>query len=73
MDESGEIKTTIKSKCLSVQLSFLQKNKTKNSTTIDPWREVELMSAVGGSSTIGNLDVGEMEKGWDGLNLSSFV
>lgn len=32
-----------------------------------------LISAVGGSSMIGNVDVGEMVKGWDGLTLSSFV
>lgn len=72
MDESGEIKT-IKSKfnCHSCQKKI--KEKRKNSTTVGPWREAALKSAVGGSSTIRNFDVGEMEKGWDGLNLSSFV
>lgn len=39
-----------------------KKQQKKNSTT-----------AVGGSSTIGNFDLGVMEKGWDGLNLSSFI
>lgn len=61
---------------VTVQLSFLpkkKKEKRKNSTTVGPWREVVLKSVVGGSSTIRNFDVGEMEKGWDGLNLSSFV
>lgn len=55
-----------------VQLSFLPKTKL-NSTTVGPRREVALTSAVGGSSMIGNVDVGEMGKGWDGLRLSSFV
>lgn len=47
-------------------MSFLPK---KKNSTVGPWRE----AAFGGSSTIRNFDVGEMEKGWDGLNLSSFV
>lgn len=72
LDKSGEIKTMIKSKCLS-QFNCHSCQKQKNSTTIGPWREVVLISAVGGSSMIGNIDVGEMEKGWDGLTLSSFV
>lgn len=73
LSRSGEIKTMIKSKCLSqFNCHSCQKHKN-NSTTIGPWREVVLISAVGGSSVIGNIDVGEMEKGWDGLTLSSFV
>lgn len=67
LDKSGEIKTRIKSKCLSeFNCHSCQKNHN-NSTTVGPWREVALISAVGGSSMIGNVDVGEMEKGWDGL------
>lgn len=61
---------------VTVQLSFLpkkQQERRKNSTTVGPWREVVLKSAVGGSSTIRNFDVGGMEEGWDGLDLSSFV
>lgn len=56
---------------VTVQLSFLPKKEKKkernNSRTVGPQRE------VGGSFTIGNFDVGEMEMGQDGLNLSSIV
>lgn len=32
-----------------------------------------MLISAGGLSIIGNADIGEMEKGWDGLILSSFI